>query len=265
MPDKNPLAPLEREHNFRDLGGLRTGGGRRVHAGRLFRSGHWGKFTDDELGLVAVHGIERVIDFRIAEEVSANPDRLPAGARHVHLPIEGTGVPIGEVNAAIIAGEPDRIAPDYLQSANRSYVLDHVSEYRAFMRHVLDSDGRPLAFHCTAGKDRAGLAAALLLSALGVERDEIWRDYLRSNVARVELNAAMMRDFIVNVTAKFGAERARRMDLRAIENLLVVRREYLQAAWDAIDDHYGGVDAYLREGLSLGGGDIDALRGRYLA
>jgi protein-tyrosine phosphatase len=251
-------------HNFRDLGGLRARDGRSVRHGRLFRSGHWGKLEDRDLAFVAGLGIARVIDFRIAHEVETLPDRVPEGVRRDHLPIEGGGMPISEISAALMAGHPERIDPDYLVKANRGYVRAHTKELRQFVHALLESEGRPLAFHCTAGKDRTGMAAALVLSALDVPREAILEDYLRSNAMRTEVRATMMREFTAIATARVGAEHAHRLDLRSVENLLVVKRDYLQAAWDAIDADYGGTDAYLAQGLGLTRADRDALRATYL-
>jgi protein-tyrosine phosphatase len=113
--------------------------------------------------------------------------------------------------------------------------------------HLLASD-EPTVFHCTAGKDRTGFAAALLLKAVDVPDDEVMRDYLLTN-DRLQLPEA----------SRLGLPR------EAMEVLWRVQPSFLQAAFDEVQAHYGSLEGYFREGLGLREPERAELRQRYAA
>jgi protein-tyrosine phosphatase len=126
--------------------------------------------------------------------------------------------------------------------------------FGAAVRLIADEEALPLLFHCTAGKDRTGWLSAIVLSALGVDRDQVIADYLLTE----EFNAAS-NEFLVTVLAK------RMIDPLAAVPLLQARREYIEAALAEADALFGGMDGYLRQGLGLDEATLAALRSHLLS
>ena len=191
--------------NARDLGGFTTTSGRLTRPGRVFRANALNRLSDDDLLAVGRLGLVHVIDFRHPEEIElTGPDRLPdsPACQLVPIPIFDPDHDVFTlVNAAL--GQARRAARGQAAPAKIELSLATdaamVALYRWFvtsplardsfarvLRLVATAESLPLLFHCTAGKDRTGWLAAVLLHALGVDRDPIRADYLRTN----ELNAA---------------------------------------------------------------------------
>jgi protein-tyrosine phosphatase len=160
--------PLVGQNNFRDLGGYRAADGRSVKWGQLYRSGELSELEDDDVERLTELGIRSVVDLRSQTEMdSKGPDRLPEGTEIVSLTIDpGDLSPI--VGPAFATGDFSHIPSDLLCQINRAYVHDCRQQLSELLSIAADATQRPLVFHCTQGKDRAGISAAVLLSALGV-------------------------------------------------------------------------------------------------
>jgi protein-tyrosine phosphatase len=167
--------------NMRDLGGYRGHGGRRVRFGQVFRAASLGSLTAEDLEVLGGLGLRTVVDLRGVEESARAPSLLPDPAPDlVALPIEPTvGASLRDILATGRATGEDVVT--LLGRAYAAYATEKLPRYRALLALVADTARRPLAFHCSAGKDRTGFGAALLLLALGVDRDEIIADYLSTN------------------------------------------------------------------------------------
>ena len=232
--------------NFRDLGGYRARDGRTVRWRRLFRSDHLGALTARDRSVVAGTGLARAFDFRGVNERASTPYALPGVVQHA-LPIEPTVVQ--SLQAPQLAGRgltaQDAIA--VMQATYRSFVLDSAPRFAALFGHLL-ADDAPLVFHCTAGKDRTGVAAALILMALDVPREQVVEDFLLTNALYRRPASASRADAPPEV----------------LEVLWQVRVEFLEAALHAIDTACGGVDAYLGQ-LGVGPRERERLAGLYLA
>lgn len=250
------LLPVEGAHNLRDLGGYAAQDGRRLKWGVLYRSDALADLSDDDLAYLERLGLRRWIDFRSDLEVERDPDRIPASPALsvVRRPIQGDALDPAELRDRLLSGDAtaDEMSRMLIEG-NRAFVTDFSDVYGAFLRDLGDEEKLPVLFHCTAGKDRAGFAAALALMAAGVPRHAIMRDYLLTNEFSADHTASMLR--ILRVVSFF------RTDPDAVRPLFEARPAYLQAAFDAIDEKYGGVAAYLREGL----GADDALLARVRA
>lgn len=249
-------SPLTGVRNFRDLGGLPGPGGARVRPGRLFRSGHLAEATPADQEFLAGLGLRTVFDFRNdADRALEGPDVPLPGVQHVVLPLsdaadgeefwrtlrEGT---MPQLRAALAGGR----AEASMLETYRAMVRDRTGEHGRMLRD-LAAGGTPALLHCAAGKDRAGLAIAIVLLALGVERDAIVADYLKSN--------APHRRYRLRRTAPDAPEEeaeARRL----VAPLFDARTAYLDAAFDEIDVRFGGPERYLTEVLGL----TDAARQR---
>ncbi len=224
--------------NFREVGALGQG--------RLFRSDHLGALTAADMDLIASLGIRRVLDFRGVNERAAALCAVP-GVRVHSLPVEPT---IAQVLSRLVDGGHQLTTADaasHMQDTYRDFVRQNTHRFAEFFRHLLESN-EPTVFHCVAGKDRTGWAAALFLRSLGVAEEDVMRDYLLTN------ERLRMPDLSRHRVAP---------EVAAV--LWRVRPEYLNAAFDVVSQTYGGLEEYFREGLALGPRERERLRELYLA
>lgn len=234
--------------NFRDLGGYATADGRTVRRWRLLRSDHLAALGPQDLSVLAERlgpGL-RVLDLRGVAERAAAVCAIPTATVH-SLPIEPTIVQkltdLLEAGHRITAA--DTVA--LMQETYRNFVHVNTPRFAALFAHLLDAHEAPLVFHCTAGKDRTGFAAALILRALGVAEEDVMGDYLLTN-ERLAMPDASRHGLAPEVGAV----------------LWRVQPEFLQAAFDAVQARHGGLEAYLREGLGLREPERERLRELYL-
>ncbi|MCH7870045.1 MAG: tyrosine-protein phosphatase [Myxococcales bacterium] len=253
------LMPFEGAHNFRDLGGYETTDGRRVRWGKIYRSDHLAELTEQDLAYFSELGIRLVCDFRRDGEIAKQPNRMPQHdpPMQINPSVSGTSLLPNEIEAAIRAGNPGQL--DFrrlLIDGNRFMVTEALDQYRTLMRSLEREECVPLLFHCTAGKDRTGVGAALILLALGVPEEIVMHDYL--------LTATYTHDRVERMLAGLRFDSHFRVDADEIRPLMSVRREFLQAALDAIRDKFGSVDHYMDQALLLNEERRDSLRSRLL-
>jgi protein-tyrosine phosphatase len=234
-------ALLQGASNFRDVGGYLTQNGRRVRHGQVFRSDHLaGLTTDDERRLQAL-GVSHSLDFRGVAEFTATPYDIP-GVQRVALTIEPTVV--ARMQALVAQGiEPTtEETVELMRETYRDFVNRNADTFGRFLKHLLEQP-TPQVFHCTAGKDRTGFAAALLLSALGVDQATIEHDYLLTN-------QLYRRD--PRLEGKGPAH--------VMKVLWQVQPEFLHAAYEAVDAQHGGMQNYLHGAIGLSPQEVAELR-----
>jgi protein-tyrosine phosphatase len=228
--------------NFRRVGAREPGGALR----NLYRSDHLGALDEADAREIAALGITRVLDFRGVQERASAACRLPGVAVH-SLPIEPT---IVQKLADLLAAGHRLSAADmaaHMQETYRGFVRHNTARFAEFFAHLLASD-EPTVFHCTAGKDRTGFAAALLLKAVGATDDEVMHDYLLTNER-----------LVLPEESRLGLPR------EAMVVLWRVEPDFLRAAFDEVGQRYGSLQAYFRDGLALGGAERERLRAWYRA
>ena len=243
-PDRH--LPLSGASNFRDLGGYVGQDGRPLHWGRLFRSDHLAGLGPDDQARLAARGLTHSFDFRGLDERAATPYHLP-GLQQRHLAIEPNVVQRMEELAAAGRTMTAEVVAGLMQELYRSLVNDHAERFAELFDHLLQAD-TPLVFHCTAGKDRTGVAAALVLLALGVPRSVVMQDYLLSNELYQRPPGLPRSD----------------TPPEALAVLWRVQEGFLQAALEAVDTDQGGLDAYLHQRLRVGPAERQRLVQRYL-
>jgi protein-tyrosine phosphatase len=256
------LAPprLRTISNFRDVGGCATRDGRRVRTGRLFRSGHLGGASDEDLARLAELGIRTVIDFRGPQDEDADGGgRLPDGARLVRIPMSdpATGGDIRGLLYRSDAAGLERIlggggAERMMCQAAAGLVTERCAEFGALLRGLAALHPLPALMHCSAGKDRTGWAASLVLLVLGVAEDEVIEHYLLSNLHRRDENEQLL------ANPRDG------MDPEWIRPFLEVRADYARAALDAATGRFGSFDAYVERGLGIDPPTLARLRSEML-
>jgi protein-tyrosine phosphatase len=251
--------PLAGQPNFRDLGGYAAGDGRRIKWGAVYRSGELSQLSDDDLGKLGELGIRTVVDFRSPEEVAARGQgRLPSGAQLVPLPIASTDM-FSKLIPMFLEGDFSQVPPDLLEQVNRMLVREFTEEYASLLHALSDPGNRPLVFHCTQGKDRAGFGAAMVLSALGVPWETVLDDYLLSNHFRKEENDKML-GMIRGFASNHGGPEGEEVAFSRVEGLLYVKEQSLQAAHAEIIDRHGSVEGFIIEGLGCSADGLAQLR-----
>lgn len=255
----NRHVPLSGQPNFRDLGGYAASDGRTVKWGQLFRSGELSQLSNDDVRKLGGLGIKAVVDLRSPEEVSARgAGRLPTHAKSHAMPIASSDM-FAKLIPMFLKGNFSQVPPDMLDTVNRMLVRDFTEQYTGLLRLLSHPQNRPLIFHCTQGKDRAGFGAAVVLSALGVPWETVVEDYLLSNHFRREENdkmLGMVRRFAASQAGPEGEEIA----ISRVEGLLYVKEQSLQAAHAEIIETYGSIGVFLSEGLGCSQDDLRRLR-----
>lgn len=231
-------------YNLRDLGGLSTQNGKTIKRGKIFRAGQITRIPDTEFDKLAALNIQTICDFRTTKEQTASPDRW-----HNLEQINRCSLPVGEGRMDTPWQEKVKMGlgkESYLYKANRSYVETNFGQFKSFFKLLLDERNYPLLFHCTAGKDRTGFAAAILLHILGVDKETILEDYLLTN------------EFVEWFRIKMSVNPA--FDFEAMRPILIADLDYIQGVYDAIAEHYGTMNAFLEQALEIGDKEIQQLK-----
>ena len=224
--------PLGRMYNLRDLGGYPVPGGETAWE-RLLRGDNPEGLTEEDLRWLLDRGITTVVDLRSEAETGRKPDQLASqpGFYYFHCPLlsEGDGMPNLETD----------VGQGYFR------MLDGSDLVAKAMRTVAAAPAGVL-FHCTAGKDRTGLLAALLLGLAGAERTELLADY--------QVSETYLADVIRQIKARVP-------DLSAFAG--ASKAEYLSGCLDLLEEEYGSIPGYLRA-IGLTEEELTALRGKLL-
>ena len=263
------LLPLEGGRNFRDLGGYETEDGRTVKWGQVYRSGVMDGLTEADYGYLTNLGIRTICDYRTSQEREAEPTNWQAGAiDYVTFPD-----PEGEEDMAsnpMIAKllDPEATAEDVAAGMAEGYVsiaYDQAPAYAAMFDRLAGGE-IPLAFNCSAGKDRAGTSAALLLTALGVPREAVVADYSLS-------------DDYVDYMEEFMGDKARieaesqadhpyaflfTLPPEKVAPLMDSRPEYIEATFAALEAEHGSVMAFIQTELDVTDQELTAIRAALL-
>ena len=247
--------PFTGAHNFRDLGGYKTSDGKTVKWGKVYRSDNLHSLTDEDLKYMERLNLKSVVDFRSDEERNEEPDRLTPDMTPILLPIKFEPEGVTEnLTRDLTFGNLD--SSNLLRDFNIILVKEFTEEYREFFRHIVDNGGEPFLLHCTAGKDRAGFGSAMILTVLGVPREKIIEDYLLTNT--------YVSDHVDRKLLETELKTFFRADSDNLRKINFVEERYIQAAFDTIDSHWGGMDQYISEGLNLTEEDINKIKDYYL-
>ena len=233
--------------NTRDIGGYLARDQRAVRSGQIIRSEKLSRLTAGDFRALEELGVKTVIDLRTAEEREESPTvwqgENPPTLHHF---------PIGDADSGWYAAQSrmmarNRFTPaqslEHMADGYRMIAEEGVASYRGLMELVLDESNWPVLIHCSAGKDRTGVATALILEAVGVDRAVIMDEYLLTNeIGRSAEKAELM----ARESAKVSSRR-RGPSAEAWYPIVGVRPEMLQAFYVSVDERYGSMDAYLAE------------------
>lgn len=260
--------PFEKALNFRELGGYPAAGGRTVRHGLLWRGANLDAITSDaDRALYASLGIRYILDLRAAIETAKHPDLVLPGTRYERICamrfLDGQEIDFSPAGMAKMAGERDQVAaelghyPSEFEMFRALYgrmPFDNPA-FRALFR-AMEAGETPLLFHCSAGKDRTGVGAMLVLLALGASRETALRDYMQTNVCRKPAIEAFLAAHADEL--KTDADRVR---LESMEGVVLPMAEY---TLDAIEARYPSYEAYFEAQYGLDAARLTALRERYL-
>ncbi|AYM02414.1 tyrosine-protein phosphatase [Levilactobacillus yiduensis] len=259
MPER--LLNLTAGFNFRDLGGYQGSNGRTVKWRKLWRTAHLASLTAEDSQKLIDAGIGVVIDLRSTAEVQQFPDQL-GSLQSIHLPVFDND----ETESAASAAELERLFSrehrgGYLRMMRvyRRLVISPQAQqaYSEFLQLILKLGGQcGIIFHCSAGKDRTGMAAVFLLRALGVAPETVLADYLLTNPA----SEKHISDRVAAVPIGPGRQNFR----QSVRDLASVHSDYYNQAMCLINYEYGGMSAYLTEILRFSLADQAKLQKLYL-
>jgi protein-tyrosine phosphatase len=249
--------------NLRDMGGYQTRDGRVVARGLVYRSGAFIGMSAEDIRKIAPLGLKNDYDLRVAAEAKAAPDVLPANvhrhALNVMADVKSTDLPDfnallrqpKEANAVLGDGKVEAL---FIQGYREFVTLPSAKRaYRTLFISLANRKNLPAIFHCASGKDRTGWAAAALLSLLGVAKETVMADYMRTNEYLLPPSAGAIDGFVAA-----GGDRA------IPEAIIGVKPAYLEASFDEMHKRYGTIEAYFAKGLGVDATGQMALRNRFL-
>ena len=250
--------------NLRDLGGYETGDGKTVNTDMIYRSNQLSGISREDMMKLQALGFKVSLDLRTWGERSARPDELPSGTKYVWLDVLADSPQAGPAQLEKLMTDPKKANAElgggkieelFKESYRQFVTLDSAkSEFREFFLIVGDKSQLPALFHCTTGKDRTGWAAASLLTLLGVPKETVYEDYLRSNDYIIPAYQGAIDSFV-------AAGGDRNIPLA----ILGVKKEYLDAAFDEMQKNYGSIEKYFSDGLGIDATKQQALRNLYLS
>ena len=253
MNNQTRVVALDGGINFRDLGGYQSRDGRHVKWGRLFRCGHLADLSDGDLSALQLMGVSKVHDFRRREEQARTPSRDIAADT-----IADYQVSIGSMSRfwdVLSAGKLTALSShELVVNSYRECCEEIVPAYKRFMRAILDNARSASMFHCAAGKDRTGIAAALILTTLDVPRETIIEDYL------LTLDHFDSEKLLLIVEQHLRDADVDHWQRDWLVPYCSVHRDNIESFLKALDQRYGSVENYLHRALGFSPADCELMR-----
>ena len=254
-PSNSRRLALDGAPNIRDLGGYPSLSGGTTRWKKLLRGGRLSQLSDNDQQLLSGLDIKIICDFRKPSECERDITKLSKQSTAV---IHNLSISPGDQQASVDISsiEPEQILY-WMQQINRALALNHCPTYRRMFELLLSVDDGSFLFHCSAGKDRTGLAAALILSALDVPRDVIMEDYL------LTAQYYPPKGELEYLSNKYAAKKPD-VNPEIFAAMTATRPEFLDAAFRAIEERYGSVENYLAKELGVGAQQREQLKLLYL-
>ncbi len=258
--------PLKKLFNTRDLGSLPTADGRVIKHGKLIRSGKLFKIPPETVEALKNYGVKTVIDLRIFTEQEEDPDTIWEGVNYVHLPVLCTatpGITRERTMKRTMVVESKRIkkefgtADNYMAEMYCAVLLNEEPQQllKQALRLIIDNEDCIL-WHCSGGKDRAGILAMLVESLLGVSEEVIIDDYVASH-------RFQRARFFWNRAGLVIAPCSLRLK-KILYGMMAAKRQYLTVAIDRVKEKYGSIVGYCKEVLGVTDDDIELMKIKYL-
>ena len=238
-------------HNFRDCGGYATVDGKHFRKGRLYRSGTLDDARPNDLRTLQTYRLRAIVDLRGAHEKKKELPRID-GVLRIDVPIALETRTREKVQPLMTQRGAEGEVIDILKQMYRDLADEAWPQAGQLFKILLNADAYPVLIHCRAGKDRTGFMCALVQQAVSVQRSAVFQDYLETNHHFGLVSPRMERFMKIMSLGKLQIENVRAS--------LSAREEYLQAAFDQIDQNHGGMTAYLAK-CGVTEREIEALRG----
>ena len=232
---------LKGAKNVRDLGGIPVEGGF-IRNGKLLRGDCLDKLTNsDVLKLINEYNLTTIIDLRTTQEKREKPDIYCDKLKYIDIPIFDKRVPgiSREKNIAKSSRKGLNMKALYGEIVTGEY-LEKISEV---IKIIMNTEDGAVLFHCTAGKDRTGIIAALILAILGADGKDIYDDYLHTN--RVNKGRATKQYWMISI---FKGDKE---EAESIRDFLLAKKEYIEAAFETIDEKWKDFDDFVKNGLKI--------------
>lgn len=256
------VVPILNTNNFRDLGGYQTNNGKTVKWGKIYRSDSLNSLSAADQQKMVDLNIVTDIDLRAPDEREKQPDNIDEKIEYLFNPVFMQDETRSAQKFTDIIPDLDKDPTIGRQAMEEAY-LDMVRTSRArqairtiFTRLLSLDDQQALVFHCTAGKDRTGISAFLILQALGIDQQTATKDYLLTNTT--------LMNFIRGKEAALRAAGKNEIAVNNFNALWTAQRDYLNKAIAAMDKQYGGISSFIQQGLGLSQSDLNDLRNMYL-
>lgn len=229
---------------YNDLGGIRNKENKVIKKNMVIRAASLNKIGKIDILKLKKHNLSKVIDLRTSVELEEKPDVKIEGVKYIHVPIfkektVGITHEIENNKIEVLKNMPN------MQELYSTMVTDEYSvmQLKNTINEIVNSDNFSVLFHCTAGKDRTGVVAMLILSILNVDINEIIKNYLQINKTQ-KLKGNILYLLIKRIT------KDTELALKG-RNLCVVDKEYLMAAIKSIEDKYGNMDNFIKNQLGI--------------
>jgi protein-tyrosine phosphatase len=251
LPEATRRVPLEGAYNFRETGGYPTLDHQWIRSGLVFRTDHLNELSDPDIDTLETIGIRSVYDFRLNNEVERQPSRLPSAIKPVQLGFADLGIDEAMIDVVrdMLSGKAPLPDASFWDENYLSLLDLGRPMFVELFKALADPANLPAVFHCTGGKDRTGLANAMLLSLLGVDQAIVIDDFLLTNLYRTPFRIASLA----------AGLRAAGVDVEAAIPIIGVCRSALVTAFAHLESRYGGVEPYLVDG-GLTAGHLSQLR-----
>lgn len=267
--------PLTNLYNCRDLGGYMTTEGQLTSWGKVFRSDAFHQIDKEGQAYIERMGVKKIIDFRSPDEIAKDPNKSISTSEtfnfnpHADVAQQASTQSVSKKDEDKIAQLAIMVQSDEGRAQlikNRNIMIKQMEQlvvgenainaYKQFFKILLQDDVVPLIFHCQGGKDRTGWAAALYLGALGVDKDQIYQDYLLTDKMNAPRNAKRM--------AIYKQYTDNEDVLAFLASLQQTKKDYLDGAYKVVEEHYGTITNYLKEVLEIDEEQLKILRDNYL-
>lgn len=266
--------PVKSIVNARDLGGYTVQDGRTVRDGVLIRAAHLAGASEEDLAFLAGIPVTKVVDFRMQDEKRGVVDKKIPGAEYLVLPVNASGHAVDNASEEemkkVKKGKKFDVKKiivfmafnDKAKTVAREMyptLLFHPEcqqQFAKFFRHVLAADSGAVLYHCTQGKDRTGVASALLLAALGADRETIVADFDATN--------KVYEDDVKKYSRRVKFWGGKEEEVAVVKAFLGCNTDNFVKALDRIDQEYGSLEAYLEKALNVSAEDREVLKARYL-
>lgn len=259
---------LKTVKNARDLGGLATYDGRSVKYGRLLRTGNMSMLSEDDIETLRAYNLKRVLDFRTQTVINATPNVKIDGVEYIHVPIvkelasrvmsrgDYETKTIGEILLRFTADFEGK-GYEWMQAFYRDlFSSDYsLSQYKIFLDYLKKTTQGATIFHCTAGKDRTGVGAIFLLLLLGVKREQILEDYLKTNESAI-IDVRQAQE--LGISLGYDDE-----IIRDIERVNCVLSDYADMVFSYVDS-FGTPEQFFKEKMGIDDTYIAQMRQNYL-